>query len=147
MKDIVLHMVEVLHCMKQEIREDQEKQEKSEVLGKKKEILETLENLENKEIPENQETQETPETLTTMKQEQDHAHRGRKGEEINQEEDIGKNIETPHGMVIKTEDVQIESTVQKEDMVEMLTGTTGQAMAGGDAEKVARSPWVMGGLL
>ena len=140
-------MVEVLHHMKQEIKEDQEIQEKSEVLGMKKEILEILEDLENIEIPENQETQETPETLTIMKQEQDHAHRGRRGEEINQEEDIGKNIETPHGIIIKTEDMQIEATAEKEEMVEMQTGTEGQAMAGGAAEKVARSPWVMGGLL
>ena len=133
-------MVEVQHHMAalgmtqetQETREDQETQEDQEDLEMSQETLETL---------------WIPETLTIMKQGLDHTHRGRKEEEIIQEIDIDKSIETHHGIEIEIEDMQTEATAEKGKMIEMLTGTEGQAMAGGAAEKVARSPWVMGGLL
>ena len=109
--------------------------------------LETKENPGNTEDPETHGTQETQETQTIMNQEQDPVHRGRRQQEMNQEEDTEMNAEIHPGTAIKTGEEQIEAIAEKGEEIEMQTDTTGQAMAGGNAEKVARSPWVMGGLL
>ena len=147
MEGIAPLMVEAQQSMKQGTREALGIQKKLEIQEEKKKTLETKENPENTEDPETHGTQETQETLIIMSQVQDPAHRGRRQQEINQEEDTGKNTETHLGTVIKTEEEQIEAIAEKEEEIWMLTETTGQAMVGGDAEKVARSPWVMGGLL
>ena len=92
---------------------------------------------------------------------QDHAYREReKGnlQEIDTEMTIGILPETTVGTHqetttedhqetdIEIEDMKIEAVVEKEVM--KMTGQRGPAMEDkGDTEVVARSPWVMGGLL
>ena len=62
--------------------------------------------------------------------------------ETHQETATGDHQETD----IETEDMKIEAVAEKEVM--KMTGQRGPAMADKvDPEVVARSPWVMGGLL
>ena len=140
-------MVGALQSKKIGTKEAQETQKKSENQEEKKEIQETKEEQENIGDPETLGTQETQETLIIMNQAQDHINRGRGHQEMNQEENTGKNTETLLEIVVKIEEEQIEAAAGTEEEIGILIETTVQAMVGGDAEEVARSPWVMTGLL
>ena len=82
-----------------------------------------------------------------MNQVQVHINKGREHQEMDQEESTGKSTETLLEIVARIEEEKTEAAAEKEEEIGMLIETTGQAMVGGDAEieKVARSPWVMGG--
>ena len=75
-----------------------------------------------------------------MNQVQVHINKGREHQEMNQEENTGKSTETLLEIVARVEEEKKEAASEKEEEIGILTETTGQAMVGGDAEKVARSP-------
>ena len=139
-------MAEALQGRKKETKETKETKEAQgrpknlENLEEKIEIQGIKERQEIKGKPGNPGTREIRGTLTFMSPAQVHIDKGIEPQVKNQEGGIEKITGTHPETVKEVEEEKEEAVAEKEEEIEILTGTTGQAMGEGVAEKVTWRP-------